>query len=437
VSFQATEWARSLPLHSGSAKFTLMMIGSYADTEDCCFPKLARLAADTLQSVATVRRRIRELEQLGALTRFARWSSPDGQVVVTQASVKPEDRPLECRQTSDLLRLNLRLTADDVRAKISALGWDKPRQKGDDDADSGEGDDRPDSDEGCQSATLPPGANLEPPGLQGCETPGVSPGSHPLNSNSKTYLNQNPQSPLSPECESAGLAREENDLAVQHAINRFGEAYPIPITNLPLVRQLLAAMTPDEREQVIIAAFGYRAFVREQDRRAMDAHRFIRDGKWPGFVDKGRATMPKPPPQEFPAPAGGPLSKALAMARAISRGPEQLMSVAGALRDEVLRWEPPRGLLALAPLFDQIGPWMPVVENSRRWHAWRERLAECRVSMPKPRRLRLISPEERDREGRIIRLAEFERGGLFPCGWPPSKGDRAETTGPPNQQAAE
>src|ERR1700689_5529383 len=121
MSFQATEWARGLPLHSLSAKFTLMMIGSYAGTDGTCFPSLTQLAEDTLQSVATVRRRERELEQLGLLVRFARWRSPDGKVVLTQLG--DANRPLDCRQTSDELRLNLTRTADQVAAKIIELGW--------------------------------------------------------------------------------------------------------------------------------------------------------------------------------------------------------------------------------------------------------------------------------------------------------------------------
>ena len=102
MSFQATEWARGLPLHSLSAKFTLMMIGSYAGTDGACFPSLGTLAEDTLQSIDTVRRRIRELEQLDLLVRLARWTSPDGKVVVTE--IGDGIKPTGHRQSSDELR---------------------------------------------------------------------------------------------------------------------------------------------------------------------------------------------------------------------------------------------------------------------------------------------------------------------------------------------
>ena len=115
MSFQAVEWARALPLDSLSEKFTLLMIASYAGTDDSCFPSLAKLAEDTLQSEATVRRRIRDLEALGLLVRMARWQSPDGQVVVrTVNGPRPDDH----RQTSDELRLLLKIAPTEVADRI-------------------------------------------------------------------------------------------------------------------------------------------------------------------------------------------------------------------------------------------------------------------------------------------------------------------------------
>lgn len=184
MSFQATEWARGLPLHSLSAKFTLLIIGSYAGTDGACFPSLATLAEDTTQSVATVRRRIRELEEIGVVARFARWATPGGKVVSTEIG---DARPPECRQSSDELRLQMHVTPAEVKAKIKALGLDKKHKENQDDEEADKGE------QGVADCNPPPAIAEQPSPSQSCDTPGVSPGSYPLNSNSNSSLETKPE----------------------------------------------------------------------------------------------------------------------------------------------------------------------------------------------------------------------------------------------------
>lgn len=281
MSFQATEWARSLPLDSLSAKFTLLMIASYAGTDDSCFPSLAKLADDTLQSVPTVRRRIREIEELGLLVRMARWTSPDGQVIVSQ--VGDGARPAKCRQTSDELRLLLHVTPEQVKTRVAAMRNDAGISSGE----------TPVENDGTTGVEVEgegvnlgggEGVNLQPPGYHPGETPGVSPGSHPLNSNSNIQANKPPNPP------SGGGQAVDQDLEAD--VTEFAKRYPAPITNLPRLRLLLGAMDRPTRQRVLVAALGYAKYIEDMEKRrkpraVKDADRWVAAGMWEGYVAAG------------------------------------------------------------------------------------------------------------------------------------------------------
>jgi hypothetical protein len=291
MSFQATEWARGLPLHSLSAKFTLMMIGSYAGTDGTCFPSLGTLAEDTLQSVATVRRRVRELEDLGILVRFSRWTSPDGKVVLTQ--VGDDNRPLDCRQSSDELRLQLHVPAEVVKAKIEALGWDKKRHTDQWDEQASEG---ADGVANCdptplQSDTLPGAKPVQPAPSQAADTPGVSPGSHPLNRPLKSLPESTPLTPRDAGGENAvdiGLRKIGDErLAIIKPI------WPDDISNAEKASIILGALTDEEWADCQTGAKGYADFIKRRraaghDRIVKDFHNWARNQQWAGHLESGR-----------------------------------------------------------------------------------------------------------------------------------------------------
>jgi hypothetical protein len=77
-------------------------------------------------------------------------------------------------------------------------------------------------------------------------------------------------------------------------IGELAKVYPAPITNLPKVRTLFAAVTRTERRRIITAAKGYAAFIAECAKRkpgggraVKDADRWISNGMWQGYVVAG------------------------------------------------------------------------------------------------------------------------------------------------------
>jgi hypothetical protein len=259
MSFQATEWARSLPLPTQSAKFTLMVIGSYADTDGVCFPSLARLADDTVQSVASVRRRIRDFEQLGLLQRLPRWASPDGRMVVTQ--IGDALRPDGYRQTSDELRLNLDLSPADVAQLVGEIPEGNPVEGGG---------------EGVTVQPSPPGT-VQPSPLHSSGTAGVAPGCDPLKRNPKSSVEESPKSPSGDGVTAAPDGGEDRTTQSpigdarpwQHSESwqRFEQAWREPILHQSICRQLWGGLSDADRAFLIDkVAPGYVAWRRSQTR---------------------------------------------------------------------------------------------------------------------------------------------------------------------------
>jgi hypothetical protein len=68
--------------------------------------------------------------------------------------------------------------------------------------------------------------------------------------------------------------------------------YPAPITNLPRLRAVLAAMQASERQRVLTAMQGYAAFIAECERKkkpraVKDADRWVANGMWQGYLTSG------------------------------------------------------------------------------------------------------------------------------------------------------
>jgi hypothetical protein len=71
------------------------------------------------------------------------------------------------------------------------------------------------------------------------------------------------------------------------------EAYPQPITDLPKTRTLWAALSSAERAEALVGAKGYAAFVagerqRGRNRVVKDAHNWLRNRQWIGYLPQGR-----------------------------------------------------------------------------------------------------------------------------------------------------
>lgn len=269
MSFQATEWARSLPLDSLSAKFTLMTIGSYADTDGVCFPSLTRLAGDTVQSKDSVRRRVRELEQLGLVQRLARWASPDGRIVVTKIA-DDQKRPDGYRQTSDELRLMLDVSPAELRRRLTELHPERPPPAIETDDEA--------ADEAPATSPLPggEGSNLPGGGWHSSAMPGVAEPCDPLKQNSKSSAEETPKSPAgagdvieaAPAAAGSDPPSPITDVRPWlHADSwqRFEDAWREPILHQQLCRQLWGGLSDEDRGFLIgKVAPGYVAWRKAQ-----------------------------------------------------------------------------------------------------------------------------------------------------------------------------
>lgn len=72
MSVQAISWALSVKTGDPSAKVVLVALANYADDRGRCWPAQSTIAEQTEQSVDTVQRRIKDLENLGLLQRMER-----------------------------------------------------------------------------------------------------------------------------------------------------------------------------------------------------------------------------------------------------------------------------------------------------------------------------------------------------------------------------
>src|ERR1700683_1706574 len=403
MSLQATEGARGLPLHSLSAKFTLMMIGSYAGTDGACFPSLGRLAEDTLQSVDTVRRRIRELEQLEVLVRLARWASPDGAIVLTK--IGEGEKPGGCRQSSDELRLQLQMTAEQVQARVDALGWGKKEAADQEDNEA-------DRVAECnppplQNAILPPSTALPPSPSQAAATPGVAQLCNPLNRLSNS---SGETTPLPPK---GGAVDDWDD---------FQKDWQEPILHQTLCQQLWSAFKPEEKLLCRKAARGYVAWRKGQRKppNPINAQKFLREiDAWPQFASHAPAAVERQLPSAaiFEAEGSESWRARCVIAKIVGHEPPKALGL-GIERGGKFRYALLTAQLALAQFADDDPEkWAFEPEGSPKCGAWKSFL-QCDA------RLITTAWTKKDVLGKIIDWALRDRGLRIPPtpnGFPPRK----------------
>ncbi len=420
---EAHAWARNLRLGNPFAKLVLSMLTIYVNGDGTCFVGIGDgdiekggLAADCELSPDTVRKRLAWLEQVGAIVRFPQWIDDSGRR-------NSEGRG---RRTSDEIRLLIDADPDDIerRAKGEDVSVPEPKCNNVD----------PRQQQGSQ-----PAENVE------CNI--VSPAlALRQPSDSSGGLISEPEPEDSTQSPSLNRAPSTEDTAFEEAWLRFVKAYPIDIGDVPLTRNLLRALSPDERDLVIFGAFGYAKFVTDQQRRSMDAHRFIRDSKWQGYVESGKLAAPKPPEPEKPRNrllAGS--SELIAFRLACKIAGMEIPKLIGDPPSIEIIGEVPHGAETMAALIDAGESWEVVAKHTAQFGAWRERVHEWTGRWIEPKRYWLneqnqVVPTAKDafvpkREDGIPSLPRSMDGLLVPhtvSGFPPPKSARE---GPETQVA--
>lgn len=402
-------WAMQQRTDGPSAQIVLYIVADTANENGVSrHADPGYIAERSRQSRATVFRRLDELEKAGALTRFKK--------------VRPDGAPVY------EIRLALDREIDYSGAHHGQAPADATPE-----ADQAVAEvDTPDIEAESQIETLT------------AETPPVSPVRQPESHLCDSMKNpsKSPDSPQSP-----SLPNEPDDPDFDSRFEKFTRAYPVPIADVPLTRTLLRAMTEAEIENVTFAAWGYRKMVTDEDRRAMDAHRFIRDGKWLGYVESGREAAPKPPkpppPEQWLAEDSDEFralclacdiakrSRPAVITRMHSGGPltrgQRAYRYVGHLAYGAA------GMAALAvaePKLMLTSEWRVVEKGSREFFAWSDRVFEWIGVRPEAYRIWLCACgqlAERPMRADKLSLPPCKEGLLVPTPWPPAKGTGSKT----------
>jgi hypothetical protein len=243
MSIEALNWARKIYVGDAMAKALLRGIADYADEHGHCFPSHARLSTDCEMSVATVKRRLAQLEELDLLVTFRCW--------VDEHGVRNRDK--RGRETSREIRLAL-----DKRILPPVTPEDNSNPP--DDVSGGADSTPSDSDEGVPAA--PPGESLV-----------TLPNSEPP-SNRKS-------SPLPP----SGGGVEAPDL---DGWKEFETDWPEAIVRYSAAQAEWAKLTAEQRMLARQAARGYVAQCRAKKTPPhwRGAHLFLRErNAWPKFAE--------------------------------------------------------------------------------------------------------------------------------------------------------
>jgi hypothetical protein len=257
---EAHAWARNLRLGNPFAKLVLSMLTLYVDGNGICFVGIEALADDTELSADTVRKRLAWLEQVGAIARFPQWLDAHGRR-------NGEGRG---KRTSDEIRLLIGADPDGIEGRA------KGRDMGD--AAAAEEPVSPGPQQGLNQDQPSVGPGLAPP-LALCQP-----------SDSGKGLTSEPEpEPLTPN----PLAGGDHAFDLRESFQPFASAYAAPITDMAKALFIWSALAPAERSQAIIGAKGYASYIDAErkagrNRAVKDAHRWLRDRLWLGYLDAGR-----------------------------------------------------------------------------------------------------------------------------------------------------
>lgn len=366
-------WAmQNVRADSPSAQIVLYVIADVANERGVSlYSDPDYIAERTRQSRATVFRRLEELERKGALTRFVRHNQ-DGR------------RVYEVR-----LHLDREIDYDSVS---------EPENESDE-AQAVEG--------GSQIETLPPESQIETQGE-----------SHPCDSVSLTGETHTEESVLEsknpPNPPSGGSQVSE---AAIESFKPFLKIYPAPITDMPKALALWGALSDAERAEALTGAKGYRAYI-EAERKAnrnraiKDAHRWLRDRLWMGYLTAGQEAERLQ--ERFSAPMGSPQANAWDIfyrcCGEIDGIPKYLISAT------------PAGRVARVPR-----EWPPIVGEATEWKTWTEGTPQFAAWLRRLRELPDVQIRLRSQviDGQSVRVIRVPGPGEFP----PAKG---AATGPPH-----
>ena len=412
----AHAWARQMRLRNPYGKAVLMALTHYVNDVGSCFCGIPTLAEDTDLSDDTVRKRLKWLEEIGAIARFPRWRDDKG-------VINGDGRG---KRTSDDIRLLLESDPEFIEARAHG---EAPEDATDEDVQETVS---PRPQQGLTDDASPrpqQGLNTGSPG------PALGQPSHcgeGLNSEPEPEPKDSPPNPppggLSPPM---AFGQEEN-WPGSETWPLFEKAWKHPITRQSLARQVWAALSETERPMAIKAAHGYNAW-RDGQRRppnVLNANTFLKElDAWPRFCELAPAPPPPPPPPLHFVEPGSDEWRVLRVLAAIEGRP-----------DPEPRWcngFDRKGLLIPAPLpsfgFSLLAfavehegkidtrDWKIVAAGTQSCGAWRQRFADLVGRWPEPWQVPTGEVTTKEIMGKSVEWVIKIQGLHVPSDWPSSK----------------
>ena len=357
----AHTWARNLRLGNPYAKSVLLALTLYVNDEGSCFAGIGSLADDTDLSEDTVRKRLRWLEEIGAIARFARFRDENG-------CVNTEGRG---KRTTDDIRLLIESDPEDIEAR--AAGLDRNAE---------------DVGHAVASALDPVLAACESEFSPRCQqglnqdqksvSPRLAPEqpshcSNPSKDSSEPEPEESPPTPPSGGvcADDQENSRQEAEPDPEHFAEFFEACHGWRTQDRGRVRQAFVALTPDERVRARAAAPLYAAECDRTRKKSRDAWKLIREKFWINFPD---AKLPQRPPPLVWIDAAETDGLAVALDIA-DGGPLKLITDTAGRRGLWRRSPVPTDLAALARFAGVArDDWPIIAAGSHEFAAWRDRL---------------------------------------------------------------
>jgi hypothetical protein len=390
ASDEAHAWARNLRLGNPYAKSVLRAVALYTNDEGICIAGLSTLGEDSDLSEDTVRKRLKFLEEIGAIARFAQWLDDRGRR-------NSEGRG---KRTTDEIRLLLDADIDMIEARA------RGETAADDDPDAGE-----------ISPSQQQGLNPEPAN----RSPALAVGQP---SHSREDLISEPEPESSPHPPSGGECdhTDQGESEPEH-FAQFWAGYPgYRVMDRARALQVFSALTVTERALARAAVALLTEDLTKLKRRPKDAYKWLRDR---GFDQYPNARLPEKP--RDPVWISEAETTALAVVyRMLDVAPPRLVDDPARGRG-VWRTLPIEPDLAAMGGFaeEDITDWPMVSADSKAFNAWRHRLHDWTGLWAEPRKRWLepfdplvhgLSPTHPD-----FKMRRAEHGLPVPVPWPPRK----------------
>lgn len=367
MSIRTMNWAMDQATGDPRSQCLLYVIADCANPDGVAWPSVKYMAAKSQQSKATTQRRLKELEEMGAIARFPRWEDEDGKV------------NLEGRG---------RRTSDEIRCLMDHKI------------------DRSQPDHDTDEASAPPSQPDTPPS-QAETVPVAQLCDGPPSHCSDPYRNRNSEPEDSPPTPPPGGVGPELE-----GWKAFEEAYPGPILRQTHARNAWSALNTIERDLATKAARGYGLWLKSERRppNVLGAHLFLKErDAWAQYVERSETVA-----QRRIIPADSDEARAYAGLRRVYLAVPPRVASDGTVTL-------PRPLTLAEMAFADLPPqsqWVFIAERQQQG-SWSGFLAEA---LPDIARRPLL--EHHVVDGRT------ELGFFAPWLWPPRK-DGSLCTGPP------